>query len=148
MLNEFITNHGPVIFLGLLLLLVLSGIIFSGKKSRTEKPDPPSIFAPIRGMYVCYQCDTIFNTAQCPLCNEDAAIPLIHLTGSILENDRLAAVMEKLQGRSTWKLPTFQAFEEGQEVAPGYMPEVSNGGASEVPMTISALRPERSRELS
>src|SRR5208337_3057154 len=109
MLNDFFTNHGSVIFLSILLLVVLSGLISSRKKSRKERPDLPFIFAPIRGMYVCYQCDTIFNTVRCPKCNEGAVIPLVHLTGSVIEDERVAAVLGRLQRRSTWKLPTFQS---------------------------------------
>ncbi len=148
MLNDFFTNHGSVIFLSVLFFLVLSGLISSRKKSRQERPDPPFIFAPIRGMYICYQCDTIFNTVRCAECNEEAIIPLIHLTGSIIEDKRAAAVIGKLQGRSTWKLPTFQTLQDGQAVASASRPEAPNGGASEVPVTIEVLSSERGRQLS
>src|SRR5271157_5852608 len=96
MLNNFLTNHGLVTFPVLLFLLVLSGIIASRKKPRKERPDPPFIFGPIRGMYVCYQCDTIFNTPRCPECLAEAALPLIHLTGSITEDERVAALIRKM----------------------------------------------------
>ncbi len=145
MLNELFTNHGSVIILSTIILLVFSGLISSRKRYRKERPDPPIISAHIHGMYVCYQCDTIFNTPQCPECNEEAVIPLIRLTGSILENEGIAAVMGKLQERSTWKLPTFQ---DRQAVAPASGSEVYNGGASEVPVTIEVITPERNRELS
>ncbi len=148
MLNDLFTNHGSVIFFSILLLVVLSGLISSRKKSRKERPDLPLIFAPIRGMYVCYQCDTIFNTARCPKCGEEAVIPLIHLTGSVMEDERVASVLGRLQRRSTWKLPTFQSFQDGQAVTSESRPEVSNGSASEVPVTIAVLSSERGRELS
>jgi hypothetical protein len=148
MLNEFFTDHGFVIFLSVTFLLVLSSFISFNKRYRGEKPDPPMIFGPIRGMYVCYQCDTIFNTCRCPKCNEEAIIPLIHLTGSVLENEKVAAVIGKLQGSSAWKVPTFQTFQEGQAVTPASRRKGSNGGASEAPVTIAALTSERGRELS
>jgi hypothetical protein len=135
MLNEVYTNHGSAIFLGTLLCFVLFCILSSGRKSRKEKPDPPSLFAPIHGMYVCYQCDTIFNTAQCPICGEEAAIPLVHLTGSITEHESLAVVIGKLQEHSTWKLPTFPA-RQAIILAPPPGPKSSNGGVSEVPRTL------------
>lgn len=147
MLNEFFTNHGEVVFVGILLSLVMLLIIStSRRKSRKERPDPPSIYAPIRGMYVCYQCDTIFNTPRCPECNEEAVVPLIHLTGSLIKNERITTVIEKMQGRTTWKLPIFQTFQDVEAVTPG--PEVINGGASEVPVTIAVLSSERGPELS
>lgn len=148
MLNDFFTNHGPVMFISILVFLVLFGLVSSRKKSRQERPDPPFIFAPIRGMYICYQCDTIFNTVRCPECNEEAIIPLIHLTGSITEDKRVAAVVAKLQRRSTWKLPTLQTFQDGQAVASASRPEASNGAASEIPVTIEVLPSERGRQLS
>jgi hypothetical protein len=148
MLNDFFTNHGYVIFFSILFFLVLSGIISSRKKYRRERPDPPSIFAPIRGMYVCYQCDTIFNTARCPECDEEAVIPLIHLTGSIIEDKRVAAVIGKLEGRGAWKLPVFQTLPDGQAVASASRPKASNGSASEIPATIEVLSSERGRQLS
>lgn len=140
MLNEFFTNHGEVVFVGILLSLVMLLIIStSRRKSRKERPDPPSIYAPIRGMYVCYQCDTIFNTTQCPKCAEDAVIPLVHLTGCITENDGIAAVINKIQGRGTWKFPVLHdrlPF----TLAPASRPESPNGGVSEDPETVSVLR--------
>ncbi len=148
MLNELFTNHGSAVFLSVLLLLTLASLISSSKKSRKERPDPPIIFAPIRGMYVCYQCDTIFNTPQCPECNEEAVIPLIHLTGSILENETASAVIGKLQGHHTWKLPTFQTFQYGKAITHASRPEASNGGAPEVPVAIEVLASESGRELS
>jgi predicted transcriptional regulator len=148
MLTDLFANHGSVIFLSILLLLVLSGLISSRKKARKERPDPPFIFAHIREMYICYQCDTIFNTARCPECNEEGIIPLIHLTGSIIEDERVAAVIGKMQGRSTWKLPIFHTFQNGQAVASASRPEVSNGAASEVPVTIGLLPSARGSDLS
>jgi hypothetical protein len=147
MLSELIANHGETALIVILLWVVLSGVIFSRRKSRKERPDPPSIFGPIRGMYVCYQCDTIFNTAQCPECHEEARIPLIHLTGSVLQNERLTAVIRELQERSTLKLPIFQKS-DADTPAHAARPEPVNGGASEVPLTLSLLGSERSRELS
>ena len=147
MLNELLTNHGGAAFVVILLGVVLLGVLFSRRRSRSERPDPPSIFGPIRGMYVCYQCDTVFNTTQCPVCHEEATIPLIHLTGSVILNDRLTALMDRLQERSTWKLPTF-AESEAAAAAPSSRLESPNGGASEVPLTVALLRSERSRELS
>jgi hypothetical protein len=146
MLNDFYTNHGSAIFIGLFLSLFLSLIISSSrKKTRKERPDPPTISGPIRGMYVCYQCDTIFNTDQCPMCGEEAVVPLIHLTGSIMEDERVAVVISKLQKGITWKLPTFH---DGQPIAEASAsrPKSTNGGASEVPVTLSSL--SESRELS
>jgi hypothetical protein len=148
MVNEFISNHGWVIFISAIFLLVLSRFISLSNKYREGKPDPPMIFGPIRGMYVCYQCDTIFNTLRCPGCNEEAVIPLIHLTGSIIENERVAAVVGKLQGSSAWKMPTFPTFQDGQAVKPASRPGASNGGASEVPVRLAVLTSERGRELS
>jgi len=144
-------NNGLIIFPGLLFLLVLSGVISSRKKSRKEKPDPPSIFGPIRDMFVCYQCDTIFNTTRCPGCNEEAVIPLIHLTGIVLDDERVAAVIDKLQNHRTWKLPAFQVLQGEQPVMPepASRKKPPNGSAPEVPMSISVLEAsERSAELS
>jgi|GEM_PF-6575552 hypothetical protein len=148
MVNELFKDHALVIFISVMFLLVLARLISLSKKSREEKPDLPFLFGPIRGMYVCYQCDTIFNMLRCPVCDEEAILPLIHLTGSILENERVAAVIGKMQGRSTWKAPTLQTFQDGQAVTPASRPRASNGGASEVPVTIAAPTCERGRELS
>ena len=130
MLRELFTNHGQVTFIVILLWVVLMGVIFSRKKPRKERPDPPSLFGPIRGMYVCYQCDTIFNTPQCPVCEEVARIPLHHLTGSVIENERLATVIDRLQVSSTWELPAFQ--ESGTDILmPEFRQRVVNGSAYE-----------------
>jgi hypothetical protein len=131
MLNELYAHHGSVIFLGTLVCIVILGATFARTKPRKEKPDPPAIFGPIRGMYVCYQCDTVFNTIRCPNCDEDAVIPLVHLTGSIVQNDRIMAMTDRLQVRSTRKLPTRQN-DETDRPAPTYRPEATNGGAHEV----------------
>jgi len=125
-LNALFTNHGSAIFLGTLLCIVLVGVISRRQKPREERPDPPEIFAPIRGMYVCYECDTVFNTIRCPKCNEDAVIPLVHLTGSIEEDKRIASVVAKLQEHSTWNLPVFQD-KQVVALAPPCRPEPSNG---------------------
>jgi len=102
---QFFTNYIETFLLGVLLFLVLLGLIaLSKKKRQREKYDPPFIFGSIRGMYVCYQCDTIFNSPRCPGCDEEAVVPLVQLTGSIIEDERVAAVVSKLQGRNTWKL--------------------------------------------
>jgi len=131
MLSELFTNHSQAAFVIILLWVVLLGVIFSRRKSRKERPDPPCIFGPIRGMYVCYQCDTIFNTPQCPTCNEEAAIPLIHLTGSIIQNERLTAMIDRLQVRSTWILQISQDGETDTPT-PALRPEAVNGSAYEV----------------
>ena len=67
-----------------------------------------------------------------------------------MEDERVAAVVGRLQRRSAWKLPTFQILQDGQAVtpAPAPGPESSNGGAPAVQMTISVLESERGRELS
>ena len=151
MLSNFLMDNSLVIFPGILLLLVLSGIISSRKKSRKEKPDPPAIFGPIRSMYVCYQCDTVFNTPYCPECNEEAVVPLIHLTGIVNDDERVAAVIDKLQNHRTWKLPAFQMLQGEQPVKPepASVKKPPNGTATEVPVSISVLRSsERSPELS
>jgi uncharacterized alpha/beta hydrolase family protein len=148
MLSEFVTNHGEAAFVVILLWVVLLGVIFSRRKSRKERLDPPSIFAPIRGLFVCYQCDTIFNTPQCPVCEEEAAIPLIHLTGSVIQNERLSTLIDRLQERGTLKLPVFQYTDADAPAAAASRPGSANGGASEVPLTLSLPRPEKSRELS
>lgn len=149
MLSGLFTQYASAAFIVAVVALVLSRLAFSGKKSRRkEKPDPPAIFGPIRGMYVCYQCDTIFNTTQCPGCHEEAAIPLIHLTGSIMEDVRVAAVTNRLKVRANWKLPSLQneqAIQPAPAVAP--VPNSSNGDASEVPVKF-LFAPERGRELS
>jgi len=135
MLSELYTNHGAAIFLGTLACIIFLEVISVRRKPRKERPDPPAIFGPIRGMYVCYQCDTVFNTIRCPRCNEDAVIPLVHLTGSIVEDRRIAPVIGKLEERRTWKLP---AFEDKRVVklAPAGRPKPSNG-ASEASVTLS-----------
>ena len=148
MLNDIFSNHGLVIFLSVFFLLVSSLFINFRRKPREEKPDGPLIFGPVRGMYVCYQCDTIFNTRQCPECGEEAVIPLIHLTGSITENERVASVISKMQTPGDWKMPAFRTFQDTQIVAPSSVPENANGDASKVPLTMEVLKPERSRELS
>jgi len=147
MLSELFSNHGSAICLGILLCLVVWRVISSSRKSRKKIPvDPPSIFGPIRGMYVCYQCDTIFNTTQCPGCYEDAVIPLIHLTGSIMEDERVAAVIGRLQERNGWKLWNFQ---DGQKVtlAPASMPASSNGDAPAITVRLPALRLKEVRNM-
>ncbi len=131
MLSELFTNHGESVFIVALVWVVLLGVIFSRRKSRKERPDPPSIFGPIRGMYVCYQCDTIFNTAQCPRCHAEAMIPLIQLTGSVIQNERLSAMIDRLQVRSTWKMPAFEGSETDTPT-PAPRPEAVDGGAYEV----------------
>ncbi len=150
MVNNLLANHGIVIFPGLLFLLILWGLISSRKKARKERPDPPVVFAPIRGMFVCYQCDTIFNTPRCPECNEEAVVPLIQLTGNIIGDERVAAVIGKLQRRSDWKLPIFQPLEDGLAIVPkaASRKKAPNGGASEVPLPIAVHESERGRELS
>ena len=147
MVSELLANHGEAAFIIILLWVVFLGVLFSRRKSRSEKPDPPSIYGPIRGMYVCYQCDTIFNTEQCPVCYEQATIPLIHLTGSVILNDRLTAMMGRLQERSTLKLPTL-VNGEAATPASASKPASSNGVATEVPLTVALPRSERGRELS
>jgi hypothetical protein len=147
MLNELYTNYGSGIFLGTLFCIVLLIAVSVRKKPRKERPDPPSIFGPIRGMYVCYQCDTIFNTVRCPGCNEDAVIPLVHLTGSILEDNRVASVISKLKERSAWEMPSFQD-KQTATLEPASMLVSSNGGVSKVPLPVSVLRSERGPELS
>ena len=52
------------------------------------------VFAPIRKMYICYQCDTVFNTDICPNCQEKAVIPLSRLTGIVTET--IKKVKEKI----------------------------------------------------
>jgi hypothetical protein len=132
MLNELYAHHGSAIFLGTLICVVLlSAILSLRKKPRKDRPEPPAIFGPIRGMYVCYQCDTVFNTPQCPTCREEATIPLIHLTGSIVQNDRFTAMIDRLQVRSTWTFPTHQDAETDPP-APEPRPEAINDGVYEV----------------
>ncbi|MDA8306521.1 MAG: hypothetical protein M0Z81_06820 [Deltaproteobacteria bacterium] len=145
MLNGLFTHYASVIFVGAVLAFALSRVLSYGKNSRRkEKSDPPAIFGPIRGMYVCYQCDTIFNTVECPVCHEEALIPLVHLTGSITEDERVAAVTNRLSSRGDWKL---QAIENEQQVQPAPAPQSSNNGdASEVPVRF--LFAPRGRELS
>jgi hypothetical protein len=148
MINGLFTHYASGIFMGAVFVFALSRVVSSsGRYSRRrEKPDPPSIFGPIRGMYVCYQCDTIFNTTQCPQCHEEASIPLIHLTGSVLEDERVASVLRGLNARTNWKLPPFQN-EQAVQPAPASVAETSNGEASEVPVRI-LFSPQRGRELS
>jgi len=128
MLNEIYAHYGSAIFLSTLVCIVLLGAICFRNKPRKDRPEPPAIFGPIRGMYVCYQCDTVFNTVRCPKCNEDAVIPLVHLTGSIVEDKRIAPVIGKLQEHSAWKLP---ATEEKRVVVlePARRPKSSNGAS-------------------
>jgi hypothetical protein len=147
MMSELITNHVSAIFLGILITLVLTRIIASAKKSRKEKLDPPFIFGPIRGMYVCYQCDTIFNSVRCPACNEEAIIPLIYLTGSISQDERVANVIRRLREPVVLKLSTFQ---KGQPIIaePESRPEPLNGGVSEIPDGILSSWPKAEHELS
>jgi len=147
MLSEFFTNHVSAIFLGILICLVLSRLIASFRKTRKEKPDPPFIFGPIRGMYVCYQCDTVFNTPQCPVCDEQAVIPLIHLTGSVIEDQRVAAVLRRLQEPTILKLSTFKN-QQAAATASESRPESANGGMSEVPVVFSVFESETGQELS
>ena len=126
MLNEIYAHHGWTIVLGTLVCIVLLGAISLREKPRKLRPEPPAIFGPIRGMYVCYQCDTVFNTIRCPKCNEEAVIPLVHLTGSIVEDKRITPVIGKLQEYGGWKLP---ALEDKQLVLlePACRPKSSNG---------------------
>ena len=131
MLSELFTNHGESAFIVALIGVVLLGVIFSRRKSRKERPDPPSIFGPIRGMFVCYQCDTIFNTDQCPRCHTEAMIPLIKLTGSVIQNERLNAMIDRLQVRSTWEMPAFEDSETDAPT-PAPRPEAVDGGVYEV----------------
>jgi hypothetical protein len=147
MLSEFFASHGLETIPVVIFLLTLSAIITSRKKHRKERPDPPVLFGPIRGLYVCYQCDTIFNTTRCPGCQEDAVIPLIQLTGSIVEDDGVADVIRRLQRLGEWKLPDLQTLQIGQAVTPALKPgrKSSNGKASEVPLTISDLISEGDR---
>lgn len=127
---EISMNPVQMIFLGVLFFLVLSSLICSQKKrGRRERPDPVIIYGPIRAMYVCYQCDTIFNSSRCPRCNEEAVVPLIQLTGSIMEDERIAAVVGRLQGPGTRKSLNPETLREEQRVrrmaAPGL--ELSSG---------------------
>ena len=150
MLNDFFANYGSMVFLGALILLVMSRIISSSRKSRKERSDPPFMFGPIRGMYVCYQCDTIFNTPKCPVCNEDATIPLIHLTGSVMQFERVSALISKLQENNSWKIPVSQ---DGQAItlALSTRPELVNNDELEVPVAIpvrNTRRAETVREFS
>ena len=131
MLSELLTNHGEAAFIVVLLGVAFLGVLLSRRKSRSEKPDPPSIFGPIRGMYVCYQCDTVFNTAQCPVCHEEATIPLIHLTGSVILNERLTAMMGRIKERSAWNSQTIGESEAATPV-PASRPATSNGAATEL----------------
>ena len=150
MLKEFFTDHGVELFPIVVLFLVLLAIRSSKKKVRKERPDPPLIYGPIRGMYVCYQCDTVFNTPRCPECLEEAVIPLIHLTGSLTEDERVAAVIGKLQGHTTSKLPRFQIvpLPAASSSASASGSKGSNGSASEFPAIITTVTSERSSELS
>ncbi|MGC8491064.1 MAG: hypothetical protein ACP5SH_04930, partial [Syntrophobacteraceae bacterium] len=136
MLSELFTNHGSAVFMVAFTAFVLSCVMASGRKfRRKEKLDPPPIFGPIRGMYVCYQCDTIFNTALCPNCNEEASIPLIHLTGSIQEDERVAAITNRIKTRGDWKL----SLPRGEQAVPASLPNPANGNgkdSSEVPVTL------------
>ena len=135
MLNELYAHHGSAIFLGTLICVVLLGAISLRKKPRKQRPEPPAIFGPIRGMYVCYQCDTVFNTPQCPTCHEEATIPLIHLTGSIAQNDRFTAMIDKFQEHNVCKLPAFEDKRVGV-LEPARRPKSSNG-VSEGAVTLS-----------
>ena len=148
MLNEFFTDHGYMMFFSVIFFLVLSSLISFKRRYREEKPDHRMIYGPIRGMYVCYQCDTIFNTLRCPKCNEEAIVPLIHLTGSVLQTEKVTAVISKLQTSSTWKIPAFQTLQDGEAVTPASRPKASNGAASKVPVKIPVLTSERGSELS
>ena len=131
MLDELFRNHGQAAFIVILLGVVLLGVILSKRKFRKEKPDRPPIFGPIRAMYVCYNCDTIFNTVRCPMCREEATIPLIQLTGSVIQNERLTAMLDRLQMRGTFKLPTSRGGEK-HAPTPASRPEAVNGGVYEV----------------
>ena len=147
MLDGLFTHYASKIFIGAVLTFALSRFVACGKKKRRkEKPDPAAIFGPIRGMFVCYQCDTVFNTSQCPGCHEEGSIPLIHLTGSILEDERVAAVANRMNGRPGRKAASFN---NELMVQPGQapVPEAPNGDASEVPVRI-VFSPQRGRELS
>jgi hypothetical protein len=86
-------------------------------------------------MYVCYQCDTVFNTVRCPKCDEEAVIPLVHLTGSIVEDKRIAPVIGKLQEHSAWKLPAVEA--ERLIVLESARRPKSSNGVSEGSVTLS-----------
>jgi hypothetical protein len=65
-----------------------------------EHTELRAVTASIHGLYICHQCDVIFNTAYCPSCGEEGMIPLVRLTGSFakLEYDmnkiRQGAVIE------------------------------------------------------
>ncbi len=147
MLNGLFTHYASEIFIGAVLAFALTRAISSGGKSRRkEKPDLPAVFGPIRGMYVCYQCDTVFNTAQCPGCREEALIPLIHLTGSIEEDGRVVAVAKRLSARVNSKRAPLQN-EQVVQPSPASLPESSNGGGAEVPVRF-LIAPQRRGELS
>lgn len=145
MISGLFTNYGSAVFIVAFTAFILSCVMASGRKfRRKEKPDPVPIFGPIRGLYVCYQCDTVFNTAQCPNCHEEAAIPLIYLTGSILEDERVVAITNRIKTRGDWKL----SLPQGEQPAPASLPNPSNGkDSSEVPVSF-LFSQQRGRELS
>ncbi|MDR3569997.1 MAG: hypothetical protein P4L43_18395 [Syntrophobacteraceae bacterium] len=148
MVGGLFTHYALEIFMGAVFVFALSRIVSSGRNyRRREKPDPPAIFGPIRGMYVCYQCDTIFNTTQCPGCYEEASIPLIYLTGSIMEDERVRAVARRLNTRANRKPAPLQNEQTVVPPAPASVAQSANGEASEVPVRI-VFSPQRGRELS
>lgn len=147
MLNGLLTNYASELFIVTALGLILWRIVAANRRAqRKEKPDPPAIYGPIRGMYVCHQCDTIFNTTYCPGCHEEAVVPLINLTGSILEDENVAAIVSRLKARANWK-PASVPSEQAVQAAPAALPKAANGDASEVPVRLM-YEPERVRELS
>jgi hypothetical protein len=146
MLKGLFSEYATAVFMAAVLAFAIARVVSSGKNSRRrEKPDPVPVFGPIRGMYVCYQCDTIFNTAQCPYCREEASIPLIHLTGSLLEDERVSVVTRRIDVRAGRNLPALQ--NELAATAPATALKPANGDGSGVPVRI-LFAPERGRELS
>ncbi|MGC9197009.1 MAG: hypothetical protein ACP5IL_16380 [Syntrophobacteraceae bacterium] len=145
MLSQFFSQYSSAILIVAVLAFALARSVSGVKRSRRrEKPDPAPVFGPIRGMYVCYQCDLIFNTAQCPGCQEEAKVPLIHLTGSILEDERVSAVTNRISPSGSRNLP---ALPRQQPVQPVALTNSSNGDSAEVPVRI-LFAPESGRELS
>lgn len=147
MLDGLLNHYASVILIVAALALVLSRILAASRRARRrERPDPEAIFGPIRGMYVCYQCDTVFNTAYCPGCHEEAVVPLINLTGSILESENVVAIVSRIKARTNWKLAAVPS-EQAIQAAPASLPKPANGDASEAPVRLM-YEPERGRELS
>jgi hypothetical protein len=145
MLSRFFSQYASAIFIVAVLAFALARSVSGVKRSgRKEKPDPPPVFGPIRGMYVCYQCDLIFNTARCPGCQEEALIPLIHLTGSIQEDERVSAVTKRIGPNGSRNL---SVLPRQQPVQPVALTNSTNGDSAEVPVRI-LFAPEGGRELS